>query len=73
MFPAGGGEHSLSDVLQGGGDRMVDPAGARLLYERAGSADKTLRIYEGLWHEIFNEPERESVIRDVEDWLSARL
>lgn len=60
-------------ILQGDADRLVDPSGARLLHERAGSTDKTLRTYGGLWHELFNEPERETVIRDVEEWLSVRL
>jgi hypothetical protein len=35
----------------------VDPAGAQMLFETVGSSDKTLKIYEGLYHEIFNEPE----------------
>lgn len=59
-------------IVQGGEDRLVDPAGARSLYDRVGSRDKTLKIYEGLFHEVFNEPEREQVLRDVESWLEAR-
>lgn len=60
-------------VLQGGEDSLVSPEGARILYEKAGSEDKTLKIYDGLYHEIFNEPERDRVLRDVEDWLEKRL
>jgi alpha-beta hydrolase superfamily lysophospholipase len=41
------------------------------VYERAGSADKTLKMYDGLWHEIFNEPERDAVIADLLAWLEA--
>ncbi|NLS77609.1 MAG: alpha/beta hydrolase [Chloroflexi bacterium] len=60
-------------VLQGADDRLVDPGGARLLYEGASSADKTSRVYEGCYHEVFNEPERDQVLRDVEAWLAARI
>lgn len=59
-------------VLQGAADTLVDPAGAQMLYEKAGSSDKTIRIYDGLYHEVFNEPEREHVLKDVEEWLAAR-
>lgn len=58
-------------ILQGGADRLVDPDGARLLAERAGSADKRLIVYEGLYHEVFNEPERSRVLADLEQWLEA--
>ncbi len=60
-------------ILQGGADVMVDPDGARALYEEIGSADKTIKVYQGLYHEIYNEPEHERVLRDVEAWLEARL
>jgi acylglycerol lipase len=58
-------------ILQGGADRLVDPAGAEQLYQAAGSADKTLKVYPGLYHEIYNEPEHEQVLHDVELWLEA--
>lgn len=60
-------------AMQGSGDRLVDPDGAQILYNKASSKDKTLKIYDGLYHEIFNEPEHETVLKDVENWLSARL
>jgi alpha-beta hydrolase superfamily lysophospholipase len=37
------------------------------------SADKTLKIYDGLYHEIFNEPERDQVFGDMQTWLEERL
>lgn len=58
-------------VLQGGADRIVDPGGAQWFHEKAGSEHKTLKIYPGLYHEVFNEPERAVVLRDMEDWLAA--
>ncbi len=60
-------------AMQGGADKLVDPDGAQILYERAASKDKTLKIYEGLYHEIFNEPERGRVFTDIENWLAAHV
>ena len=56
-------------ILQGGADRLVDPNGARILYDTIGSSDKTLKIYDGLYHEVYNEPEHDEVLGDVEAWL----
>ncbi len=60
-------------ILQGSADRLVDPAGARILYDGVASRDKRLILYEGLYHEVFNEPEHSRVLDDVEHWLAARL
>ncbi len=60
-------------LLQGGADKLVDPAGAQMLFETVGSSDKTLKLYEGLYHEIFNEPERDQVLGDMEKWLDSHL
>ena len=58
-------------ILQGGRDKLVDPSGAQLLYDTVGSADKTIKIYDGLYHEVFNEPEHEQVLDDVKVWLES--
>jgi len=60
-------------VLQGGEDRLIDPACGQILYDKVGSKDKTIKIYEGLYHEVFNEPERARVLKDVETWLAAHV
>jgi acylglycerol lipase len=60
-------------VLQGTDDQLVNPAGAEMLYEHAGSVDKTLKTYDGLYHEVLNEPEHEQVLDDVEAWLTVQL
>lgn len=57
----------------GGEEKIVNPAGARMLFEKAGSKDKTLHVYEGLYHETFNEPERDRVLEDMAHWLEARI
>lgn len=60
-------------VVQGSEDKLVDPGGAQMLYDKAGSKDKTLKIYEGLYHEVHNEPERATMFKDVETWLEAHI
>ena len=60
-------------ILQGSADRIVDPEGARMLYDAVGSRDKTLKIYDGMYHEVYNEPERNTVLHDVETWLESHV
>jgi acylglycerol lipase len=60
-------------VVQGGEDKLVEPTGAQMLYDKASSKDKTIKVYDGLYHEVFNEPERAGVLKDVEVWLSEHV
>jgi len=60
-------------IAQGSADRLVDPAGAQLLYDSISSTDKTIKMYSGLYHEIFNEPEHEQVLNDVKTWIEAHV
>ena len=60
-------------ILQGDGDKIIDPAGAQMLYAKAGSKDKTLKIYTGQYHEVHNELKREEMFKDLEDWLEAHV
>jgi len=60
-------------LLHGGADVMISPEGSRFLHEHISSCDKTLKIYPGLYHEIFNEPEKLEVLADVLNWCEERL
>jgi alpha-beta hydrolase superfamily lysophospholipase len=60
-------------ILYGSADGLCPPAGSLLLGERIGAPDKTVRAYEGLFHEILNEPERDEVLDDICAWLSDRV
>jgi acylglycerol lipase len=60
-------------ILQGGADRLVDPSGAQILYEKVASSDKKLIVYEGFFHEVFNEPQHDRVLSDVEQWLAGHF
>lgn len=59
-------------VFHGTADRLTDPDGSRALARRARSADKTLRLYDGFYHESFRDPGGERVLEDVADWLDER-
>ncbi len=59
-------------IMYGTADRLCPPEGSLMLSERIGATDKTLLAYEGLYHEIFNEPEQERVLDDLCAWLAAR-
>jgi acylglycerol lipase len=59
-------------IMHGSGDVLVSPRGSEWLYETVSSPDKLLRVYNGLHHEILNEPEREQVLGDIAAWLDAR-
>jgi alpha-beta hydrolase superfamily lysophospholipase/glutathione S-transferase len=60
-------------LMHGEADMLTSPSGSRYLYEHVSSEDKTLKLYPGLFHEIFNEPERLKVFEDLQDWLDQRL
>lgn len=58
-------------VMHGTADELTDPAGSRELAAGATNTTVTSHFYEGLFHEIFNEPERDDVIADLVTWLKA--
>jgi acylglycerol lipase len=59
-------------ILHGTADRLTNPAGSQRLEANAGSKDKTLRLYPGLYHDLLHEPEKEQVITDILNWLESR-
>ncbi|CAH1241391.1 MGLL [Branchiostoma lanceolatum] len=62
-------------ILHGEEDRINSPEGSRVLYENCSSADKQLKLYPGLFHEILNESpeEAETVRRDIVTWVTDRM
>jgi acylglycerol lipase len=60
-------------IMQGSDDKLVSHEGSRLLFEKAGSKDKTIKIYDGFYHEIFNEPDRSRVFADLDAWLDTHM
>jgi acylglycerol lipase len=58
-------------IMYGTEDRLSNPEGSRMLYDLVSSRDKTIKKYEGFYHEIFNEPGHLQVMADLEAWLTA--
>ncbi|MFN6934459.1 MAG: lysophospholipase [Tsuneonella sp.] len=58
-------------VQHGEADSLVRWDGVRPVVETIGSPDKTVIPYPGLFHEIYNEPEKDAVIGDLLRWLDA--
>ncbi|KAK9733706.1 hypothetical protein RND81_04G086200 [Saponaria officinalis] len=62
-------------VLHGEADIVTDPEVSRALYEQAGSIDKTIKLYPGMWHDLTSgEPDHnvEIVFSDIVAWLDKR-
>jgi acylglycerol lipase len=58
-------------IMHGTADGLAHVAHSERLYAAISSVDKTLKLYPGLYHEIFNEPDRASVFTDLHEWLTA--
>ena len=60
-------------IQHGEADTLTAPAGSRYLFDHVASKDKALKIYPGLFHEIYNEPEREAVLDDLVGWFDGHV
>ena len=60
-------------ILHGTADRATRPQGSEQFFAQAGSTDKTLKLYEGAFHDPLNDVDRETVLADILSWLDARL
>jgi alpha-beta hydrolase superfamily lysophospholipase len=60
-------------VMHGSDDRLIPVEGSRQLVAAVGSSDVELKLYPGLYHEVFNEPEQDQVLDDLVSWINARL
>lgn len=59
-------------VLQGTGDTLVDPEGAKAVYAVSPSTDTTIQLYPAALHDLFHESNREEVLAHLKDWLDVR-
>ncbi|XP_051113572.1 uncharacterized protein LOC127239450 [Andrographis paniculata] len=59
-------------VLHGMDDTVTDPEASRKLYLEASSADKSIKLYEGLLHDLLFEPEKQEITNTILSWLSSR-
>ena len=60
-------------ILHGSADKVTNPKGSQLFFDTAGSADKTLKLYEGHVHDLLNDVGKQRVMEDIMQWIGARL
>jgi acylglycerol lipase len=60
-------------ILHGTDDRLTDPEGSRALHARAASSDKTLKLYDGAFHEMLHDVNAPEFIDDIRTWIVARI
>lgn len=59
-------------ILHGTADRAARADGSQEFFDRAGSADKTLKLYDGHYHDLLNDLDRDRVINDIGNWIERR-
>jgi len=60
-------------ILHGTKDAVTKPGGSQFFHDQAGSTDKTLKLYDGYFHDLLNDVGKEIVVRDIIAWLDARV
>lgn len=60
-------------LMHSGDDHICAAEGSQKFFEQLASKDKQIKIYEGFYHELFNEFGKETVFEDMEKWLNARV
>ena len=60
-------------ILHGTNDKATKPSGSRQFHDSAGSRDKTLKLYDGAYHDLLNDSDREQVMTDVVGWIESHL
>lgn len=60
-------------IIHGTEDKATRPAGSQYFYDHAGSTDKTLKLYEGHYHDLLNDTDKDLVMADILNWVNERL
>ena len=60
-------------ILHGLADKVTKPSGSKEFYEKAGSSDKTLKLYEGHFHDLLADVGKQQVMADIQAWIDAQL
>ena len=60
-------------ILHGTADQATKPSGSQHFYETAGSVDKTLKLYDGHYHDLLNDLDKEVVMTDIQNWIVSHL
>jgi len=60
-------------IMHGTADKVTKPIGSQQFFDTAGSKDKTLKLYDGHFHDLFNDIGKEDVMADTLAWIDERL
>jgi alpha-beta hydrolase superfamily lysophospholipase len=60
-------------IIHGTEDHATRPSGSQQFYDHAGSTDKTLKLYEGHYHDLLNDVDKEIVMADIQHWIDERI
>lgn len=60
-------------ILHGTLDKNTKPSGSQHFYDTAGSTDKTLKLYEGGFHDLLNDVDKELVVLDIKNWINGHV
>jgi alpha-beta hydrolase superfamily lysophospholipase len=60
-------------IIHGTADGATKPSGSQHFYDAAGSRDKTLKLYQGHFHDLLNDVDKEVVMADILRWIDARV
>jgi alpha-beta hydrolase superfamily lysophospholipase len=58
-------------ILHGTSDKATKYSGSQFFYDNAGSTDKTIKLYEGHYHDLLNDLDKEKVMADIQEWIAA--
>ena len=60
-------------LLHGAEDKLTSASASTEFVDMLASSDKLCKIYDGMYHELFNEPEQEDVLKTCCEWIKARV
>ena len=60
-------------IIHGTADKATRPAGSQYFFDHVGSTDKTLKLYDGYFHDPLNDIGKEAVMDDILNWIAERL
>jgi alpha-beta hydrolase superfamily lysophospholipase/uncharacterized protein YbjT (DUF2867 family) len=58
-------------IVHGTADKVTEPSGSEHFYEKAGSTDKTLKLYDGHYHDLLNDVGKDVVMADITEWITS--
>ena len=60
-------------ILHGTADKATKYSGSQFFYDNTGAKDKTLKLYEGHYHDLLNDTDKELVMMDILKWVGERV